>query len=55
MTPSLLMSMKDNYIDSTVVLNLQRIVLELDKNDISFYKNDDKLDFYISDIKVFKN
>ena len=51
-TPSLLMSIKDNYIDPTIILNLQRIVLELYKHDISFYKNDDKLDFYISDPNV---
>ena len=46
------MSLKDNYIDPSIVLNLQRIVLELDKYDLSYYKNEDNLDFFKSDPDV---
>jgi hypothetical protein len=46
------MSLKDNYIDPSIVLNLQNLVLELDKYDLSYYKNEDNLDFFKSDPKV---
>ena len=48
------MSMNDNYIDHSVVLNIQKLVLELDKHDISYYKDHDKLDFYKSNPEVPK-
>jgi hypothetical protein len=52
LSPSLLMSLKDNYIDPSIVLNLQKLVLELDKYDLSYYKNEDNLDFFKSNPEV---
>ena len=54
MTPSLLMSCRDPFIEHTIMDHIQKSVLDLDTNNIEFYENDDNLNFYLTDTNIVK-
>jgi len=52
MSPSVLTGCRDNFLDPQLMANIQRVILDLEKNSISDYKNDDNLNFFLTDPKV---
>ena len=46
MTPSLLMSCHDSFIEFTIMDHIQNSVLDLENNEIEKYENDNYLNFF---------
>ena len=54
MSPSLLLSCHDSFIEHSIMDHIQSSVLDLDANDLEYYEDDSYLNFYLTEKEVIK-